>query len=246
MDDLDELGLLRRAFGEDWKRAVIQRVNVYDLSRNWPAYQRPDNLGIFAAAVLEGQLPIVGHGKTARPMRLGLDKVYAQERMLNPTLGIAHYLNDVLQNAGLLPQAFERKQVVEVFLNFSPHFQQDLLVSILFDSMEDFYTDLSRQWEDWSGGDMSASGKISPIDIWAYYAKFELRPIREELENVVAMHTEEAANVIMDLQSTNLGRKCDVCAKRAAFICTGCTRTAYCSVGCQRKNWTTHATRCTK
>jgi hypothetical protein len=245
MESSDEVTLLRSAFGEDWKRAIIERLNVYDLSKTWPAYQRADGLGIFAAAVLKNKLPIVGHGKTAWRMRLDLEKVFVQRRMLDPTMGIAGFLNNVLLETGLERRPFfERQMLMETFLNFSSDFQKDLLVGIMFDSMEDFYSDLSQQWKEWSRGDLSASGKVSPIDIWAYYAMFEMRPTREELETVLAMHKEEAANVIMDLEVGNLGRRCGVCAKRASTLCAGCKVQPYCSATCQREDWDAHAENC--
>ena len=47
-----ELELLTGTFGADWKTKVVEALNVYDLSKNWPAYKRDDELGIFAAAAL--------------------------------------------------------------------------------------------------------------------------------------------------------------------------------------------------
>lgn len=246
MESSDEVTLLRTAFGDDWQRALVERLNVYDLSRTWPAYQRSDGLGIFAAAVLKNKLPIIGHGKTAYRMQLDLSHVFVQENMLNPTIGIAGFLNNVLRDAGFEMRIFEREKLIETFLNFSRDFQKDLLVGIMMDALEYFYRKLSHEWRHWSGNDLSASGKISPIDIWYHYSVFELRPTREEIEKVLAMHKEEAANVIMDLDTGNLGQRCGVCGKRATSVCVDCRTARYCSVACQSKDWVAHATKCGK
>jgi hypothetical protein len=225
----DEYRLLRTAFGENWKAAVIERLNVYDLTRQWPGYVREDGLGVFAAAVLKQQVPVIGHGKTATKMAVKKSAVYAHKELLDKTRGIAGYLNAILEKAGLPPRVWENKEeLVNLFLNFSQEFQRDLATVALFSAVVDFYNNLTRAWVQWIGAD-NMPGRISPGTIWGNYKNYELEPQRDELETVIQMHTEEAVNVFLDLHVINA---CSTCAAPASLMCEHC-RAVYCSPKCQ-------------
>lgn len=240
----DEYRLLRAAFGPNWKVELINRLNVYDLTRQWPAYTRPDGLGIFSAAVLKKELPIIGHGKGAKKMTITKSRVYAPSDFLDPTQGIAMYLNGLLVETGLEQRVFKRKELIDLFLNFSQEFQRDLATVVLFSSVVNFYNQLSRDWLQWIGGTDEMSGKISPVTIWGNYAFNELWPQRDELETVIKMHIEEAANVFLEMQGNGLASQCVACTKPAKLQCDRCRVAVYCTPSCQRVDWPQHQSKC--
>jgi hypothetical protein len=244
----DERELFLVAFGKGYQRDVIMRLNVFDSMRKWPAYENEEDLGMFADAMLNDRWPVIGFGKKAEKLnRFSKDAVYAPKEMLDATAGIAGYVNRLMLDAGLNGRMFERGEIQDLFLNFDRGFQQDLLTAITFEALIEFYQALAKQWDSWFyGGEVP--GTVSPSTIWSNYALYELRPIRDDLENLFRGHKEAALNVILDLGRQKSVSICAICKAVTKFTCAACEKRSYCSVKCQRVDWRQgrHSIECTK
>lgn len=236
-----ELELLTGTFGADWKTKVVEALNVYDLSKDWPAYKRDDKLGIFAAAALKNEIPLIGYGERAKRLDFPFDKHFTS-MLLKPTEGIAKYVNDVLQNGGVPPRIWAPEKLMTLFSNFSAEFKQKLIIVVLFSVMVEFYSELSKQWHSWIGND-TLPGKVSPVTTWSNYSFYQLWPLRDDLETLLAMHAEEALNVFFDIGKA---KPCSVCSNRALLQCSVCKKTPYCSASCQKSHWIAHREVCRK
>lgn len=239
-----ETNLFYITFGQDWKENLINSLNIYDVCRNWTVYQRKDGMGPFALAAMGKRVPVIGFGKNAKYMEFDFAAMFNESALLRETEGVARYFNEVIARVGAEPRVWKKGKLVELFLNLDPGFRKYLVISAMTDFLIDFYSQLSRQWFNWLGGD-ELPGRVSPVTIWSNYANYELGQIRADLENLAAMHVDSAVETFMDMEN-ELALQCRICPAEARFMCAKCTARPYCSKDCARKDAEAHQPLCFK
>lgn len=194
-----EEDLFQNTFGSNWRDTIVKLLNEYDDSQNWPAYKRSDGLGLFARALLLQEVPIIGVGETARKMELTPRTQLPNPGTLSYTRGLAGLFNMLLGQAGVMPQSWEKKdQLGTTFAQFDREQKQQLLLVASFESLVDFYIELSVQWAAWFGID-SPQHKKMPDTIWSIYGamtlSMKLDMLKKELEGNASLYLDVLLDV---------------------------------------------------